>query len=381
MNLYFDNAATSWPKPPAVSRAVADCIDHYMGNPNRSIGTEGRRILYDTRNQLASLLNIRDSSRIIFCFNTTHAINIGIQGLLCTGDHVVTTSMEHHAVGRILRHLERIKKITLDIVRCTPEGYLDPDDLKKSLGKPTRLVVVNHASNVTGSVNRLQELGHLVKTHHGIFMVDCAQSVGVVTIDVERDQIDLLAGPGHKNLLGPSGTGFLYIRSGIELNPLIFGGTGSFSERESQPDQIPDRFESGTPNFHGLAGLHAGLAYLFEQGVETIQWHESQITQKTLEELNHISGIRIIGPTHAADRLPIFSIITPQTDLAVIADTLYENYGIIVRLGLHCAPWAHQTAGTFPGGTLRISPGLFHTDEDLRFLFHALSQTISHDIR
>lgn len=376
MNSYFDNAATSWPKPELVYRAVDECLRNLPGSPGRTAGGSGDRLLFDVRNLIARLFNIRDSSRIILTFNSTMSLNLAIQGLLKPGDRVVTGSMEHNAVSRPLKALENNLGIRLDVIRASPDGYLDPDDLRRTLCLPAKLVVINHGSNVCGSLQPIEAIGRIVRDSGAWFMLDASQSAGAVPIDVERHCIDILAAPGHKSLLGPTGTGFCYLGPGIDPEPLMFGGTGSQSERDTQPLHLPDRYESGTLNFHGLAGLRAALGYLLDRGPADIERCETELNREVLSGLQSIEGIELIGPVHNRERLPVFSIVCPGKDPADLSNILSEDFDIATRVGLHCAPWAHRTLGTYPGGTVRISPGLFHTDPDIRNLLDSLDQAV-----
>ncbi len=376
MNLYFDNAATSWPKPESVYLAMDQVLRKNRGNPGRSLGETNSRILFQTREALAELFHIPDSSRITFTLNATHAINLALMGYLQPGDRVVTTSLEHNAVSRPLRYLERTRRITLEIVSASPTGLIDPDDLRKALQSRTKLVVLNHASNVLGTVNDLERSGKIVRNAGAAFMVDCAQSAGSIPIDVQQAHIDILCGPGHKGLLGPSGTGFCYTAPHIRLDPLIFGGTGSHSELDTQPDTLPDRLESGTQNFQGLFGLLAGIKYILQRGIADIRRQEEDLMSRFIPKLNATNGLVLHGLKTAATRVPVFSITVPGVDPADIGNYLSEEFGIISRVGLHCAPWAHRTAGTFPEGTIRFSPGLFHTDSEVDFLAEAIGSAI-----
>jgi len=376
MNRYFDNAATSWPKPACVSQAVNQTFLEAMGNPGRSNNPKLNRLPYQTRMLLARLINVRDSSRIAFGHNATHMINIGIRGLVQQGDRVVTSSMEHNAVSRPLRHLEKLGIIDLEIVQASPEGYLDPDDVEAALKKKTALVVINHASNVTGSIVDLEEIGKRVRNPGSYLLVDCAQSIGAFPVDVERDCIDVLAGPGHKNLLGPTGTGFLYVSPRTNPEPLIFGGTGTRSSMDYQPEDIPDCYESGTQNFHGLAGLKAAMEYIQSRSIESIWQRKQVICRRVLDGIRSISDVTLYGPNTAENRSPVFSITVGDIDVADIANILLDDHGIITRTGIHCAPWAHKTIGSYPTGTVRLSPGLFHTDEDIDMMLKALEQTV-----
>ncbi len=376
MNLYFDNASTSYPKPPEVSKAVWDCMTDLKGNPGRTFAGYGSRLVIRTRNALAEMFNIDDILRIVFTMNATMAINMAIQGLLEKGDRVITSSMEHNAVGRPLRAMGRLRGVELDIIQCSPGGYLDPGDVKKALEKPAKLVVINHASNICGSYQDIHEIGRMVREHDAYFMVDASQSAGLIPIDVKKDCIDILAAPGHKSLYGPTGTGFCYISPEVNPEPLMFGGTGSLSERDCQPEKLPDRYESGTLNFHGLAGLNAGVTHILEKGWETIEARRDEIVSYTFAGLNSVEGLKLHGPNSTDKRLPVFSVTKPGSDPADLGNMLEEEFGIATRVGLHCAPWAHDTLGTGKTGTVRISPGIIHTREEIDFMVDAVRQAV-----
>lgn len=344
-----------------------------MGNPGRSNNPEMNRLPFRTRSLLARLLNVSDSSRVAFGHNATHMINLGIRGLVRQGDRIITTSMEHNAVSRPLRYLEKLGIIELVILPCSTTGLLDSEDLRHALKQQkTAMVIVNHASNVTGTVNDLTAIGSIVRDYDAYFMVDCAQTVGAFPIDVEKDCIDVLAGPGHKSLLGPTGTGFLYVSHRTNPEPLIFGGTGTRSGLDYQPDEMPDCYESGTQNFHGLAGLEAALQYIHSRGIAAITQRKKELCTWVLDGFKNIPGLILYGKTTPENRSPVFSVGKKDVDIADIANALLDDYGIITRTGLHCAPWAHQTAGSYPMGTVRLSPGLFHTREDIDMMIEAV---------
>jgi cysteine desulfurase / selenocysteine lyase len=376
MNLYFDNAATSWPKAPGVSEAVEKNIRTMMGNPGRTYNPFQNRLMFDLRESIAELIKAEDSSRIAFGLNATQMINIGLQGTLEPGDQVLTTSMEHNAVSRPLRYLENNRGVTVDIITCSQEGFVNIDAVRKAFTAKTKLVVVNHSSNVTGAVNELAPLGRMVREMDAVFMVDSAQTIGEIDINVDRDHIDILAGSGHKSLLGPAGIGFLYVSSRYTPKPLILGGTGSFSSRDIQPCNVPDCYESGTQNIPGIAGLLAALQYIKQTGQATIRNRKIQIGTRVLDGLKSIPGIRVFGPENAESRTLVFSLQVPGIDTAELANSLAHEHHIITRTGLHCAPWAHKTIGSYPEGTLRISPGIFHEDTDIDAMLSALDRTV-----
>ena len=368
--IYFDNAATSFPKPPQVVEAITHFLLHVGANPGRSghrLSVEAGRIVYEAREALARLFNVRDPLRIVFGHNVTEAINLALRGLLRPGDHVVTSSMEHNAVMRPLRALER-QGVELTVVPCSPEGFLDPADVERALRPNTRLIVLNHASNVTGTLLPVAEVGRIARRHGTLLLVDAAQTAGVYPIDVGADAIDLLAFTGHKGLFGPMGTGGLYIGPRVpldEFKPLKRGGTGSRSEYEEQPDFLPDKFESGTLNAAGLAGLAAGVRFVLERGVDEIRRHEEELTRLLLNGLSSVEGVSIYGPGDPARQTATVSFNVAGMEPSEVALRLDEQFGVMCRPGLHCAPSAHRTAGTFPMGTVRFSLGYFNTVEEV----------------
>lgn len=373
-DIYLDNAATSWPKPESVYRAV----DHFNRKLGASPGRGSHRrsvisgqILLETRESLAGLFNIKDSSRIAFTVNVTEAINIALKGLLDPGDHVVISSMEHNAVVRPL-HALKDKGVELTVVRCSPDGTLDPSLLEQALTLRTRLVCLLHASNITGTIMPVAEVGRIVRRKGILFMVDAAQSAGVLPVDVEEQNIDLLAFTGHKGLLGPQGTGGLYIRPGLDVRPLVEGGTGSQSERVDQPDFMPDRFESGTPNTPGIAGLNAGVQFIQETGLEKIRQHEQELTDALIQGLREIKGVILYGPCDSRRQTAVVSFNIEDRDCGEVSFLLDQKYGIQSRSGLHCAPLAHRTMGTLKRGACRLSPGFFNTMEDIHKVIKAV---------
>lgn len=370
----MDNAATSWPKPESVYRAV----DHFNRRLGASPGRGSHRrsvisgqILLETRESLAGLFNIKDSSHIAFTVNVTEAINIALKGLLEPGDHVVISSMEHNAVVRPL-HTLKDKGVEVTVVRCSPDGTLDPSLLEQALTLRTRLVCLLHASNITGTIMPVAEVGRIVRQKGILFMVDAAQSAGVLPVDVEEQNIDLLAFTGHKGLLGPQGTGGLYIRPGLDVRPLVEGGTGSQSERVDQPDFMPDRFESGTPNTPGIAGLNAGVQFIQETGMEKIRQHEQELTDALIQGLREIKGVILYGPCDSRRQTAVVSFNIEDRDCGEVSFLLDQKYGIQSRSGLHCAPLAHRTMGTLKRGACRLSPGFFNTMEDIHKVIKAV---------
>jgi cysteine desulfurase/selenocysteine lyase len=388
--IYLDNAATSFPKPPQVTEAMVHYMREVGANPGRSghrLSMEASRIVENTRQRLAILFHVADPTRIIFTMNVTESLNMVIDGFLNPGDHVVTSSMEHNSVIRPLKHLEETSFITLTIAPCDRKGFLDIDALPGLIRKNTALMVLNHASNVCGTIQDVRAVKDAIGEVP--LLLDAAQTAGCYPIDVESDCIDFLAFTGHKALLGPQGTGGLYIKEGLIIRPLKRGGTGSVSERMRQPEFLPDALESGTRNNVGIAGLGAAIDFILAEGVSKIRKHEQALTAALLKALYHVPGITIYGPLRAEEQTATLSItfdrILPiDSDQALggcgsinlawmeegipppeAAHILDSKYDIFVRVGLHCAPLAHQTLGTFPEGTVRISMGYFNTLQDM----------------
>lgn len=380
--IYLDNAATSWPKPPEVLKAMVDVLRHAGGNPGRSghrLSIEAARIIYDAREDIARFFNIRDPLRVIFTSNATHAINIVLQGLLKPGDRVVTSSIEHNAVMRPLRHLEK-RGLSLHTVPCDPDGSLDINSIATAIDLGTRLVVLVHASNVVGTMLPICEVARLAHRAGALLLVDAAQTAGAVPIDLKAGGIDFLTFTGHKGLQGPPGIGGLVIGDHVDISqiePLMRGGTGGQSELELQPESLPDRFESGTPNIVGVAGLHAGIRWLMDRGVHTIREHEMELTRTIINGLSSIPNIKLYGTGDLEQRTAIVSFTATSKQVSEIGLRLDDDYGILVRVGLHCAPAAHRTIGTFPTGTVRLAPGVFTTMDDVNRTIWAIEQVIA----
>jgi cysteine desulfurase family protein len=375
--IYLDNAATSWPKPPGVAEAVLHYIQDVGANPGRSghqLAIEAGRIVFETREMLAQLFNVTDPLRIVFAANATEALNLALCGYLRPGDHVVTTAMEHNAVMRPLRYLQS-SGVELTVVPCSAQGMLDPGDMAKAIRSNTVLLAVNHASNVVGTLLPVAEVGTIAERHGLLFLVDAAQTAGAYPVDVQQMKIDLLAFTGHKALLGAQGTGGLCIGERVDLSrlqPLKRGGTGSRSESEEQPDFLPDRYESGTANGMGIAGLGAGVRFVLEAGVERIRAHEQQLTAQLLAGLRSISGVRIYGPGKAEQQTATVSFNVEGFEPSDVALRLDEEYNIMCRPGLHCAPSAHRTIGTYPRGTVRFGMSYLNTTEQIDVAIEAV---------
>lgn len=370
----MDNAATSYPKPEAVYDAV-DRFNRFMGgNPGRGSNRstlEAGSVIMQTREALAELFKIKDSSRIAFTHNVTDALNIGLKGILRPGDHVITTSMEHNAIARPLYYLSQ-QGVEWTAVPCDSEGKLDPEDIRKAIKGNTRMISMLHASNLTGTIMPIEAVGSIAHQEDVLFMVDCAQTAGVLPIDVEQCHIDLLAFTGHKSLYGLQGTGGLYVRPGLTVNPLKHGGTGSFSEYLEHPILMPDALESGTLNTPGLVGLLAGIQFIQATGLEVINKKEQALTEQLIEGLSSIKGVTIYGPHDLKERTAVISMNIEDIDCGELSVALDYEYGIITRSGLHCAPLAHQTIGTFESGSCRFSPGFFTTEDDIDTVIKAV---------
>lgn len=373
--LYLDNATTSFPKPPQ----VYDAVDRFMRTNGASAGrsahgsaVEAGRIVLSARELVAGLFHVADASRIVFTLNATEALNLALAGLLREGDAVVTSSLEHNSVMRPLRFLADTRRVRVEIVPCDPFGAFDLGRWEAALRGRPRIAVVNHGSNVIGAIAPLAELGALCRRYGVPLLVDAAQTAGIAPIDVERMGIDLLAFSGHKGLFGLQGTGGLYLRDGIDPLPLKFGGTGSNSESDEQPRCMPDRYESGTQNAPGIVSLAAGIAFVNRQGDGAVFAHGARLGEAFLHEARTIRGLRIYGPQAPQRTLPIFSVNCEGRDNGVAAQRLNDEYGIAVRVGLLCAPFAHRTIGAFPAGAIRISFGYFNTEADVERIVSAL---------
>lgn len=365
--IYLDNAATTWPKPESVYQAVEKAMREGGANPGRSghtMAIGAGRIIQETRELIAGFMGFPQAERVIFTSNATEAINYALKGLLKPGDHVVSGTMEHNAVARPLAALQH-QGVEVTKVKSSVQTGINPEDIRASLKPQTKLIAVNHASNVTGTINPIGDIGHVARRAGVPLLVDCAQTAGTFPINMQEMNIELLAFPGHKGLLGPQGTGGLCIGSGIDLTPLKEGGTGSKSESIEQPLELPDRYESGTLNLPGIAGLGAGIKFIQKVGLENIRRHEDHLTSILLEGLDKISGVILYGPVNGQARSSIVSFNIQGVEPGELALILDRNFNIAVRSGLHCAPAAHMVLGTIQGGTVRLSPGYFNTEEEM----------------
>ncbi|MGD8453743.1 MAG: aminotransferase class V-fold PLP-dependent enzyme [Phycisphaerae bacterium] len=379
--LYLDNAATAWPKPATVLEAMARYMRDVGASPGRSghrLANDAERIRFDAREAVAALLGVTDPTRIVFTLNGTMALNIALHGLLGPGDHVVTTGMEHNAVMRPLTALAG-RGVSMSVAECAADGTLEPDAVAAVLQPQTRVIVANHASNVCGTVLPIREIGKLARERGVVFLVDAAQTAGCWPIDLAADHIDLLAFTGHKSLMGPSGTGGLAIADGFDVDrlpPLLQGGTGSRSEREEQPTFLPDKYEAGTPNTVGLAGLVAGVRWVQERGLLAIRQQAQVLAQRLIDGLRVLAGVQVQGTLDAARQTAVVSFTVAGQSPGVLAQKLDERYGIMVRPGLHCAPRAHRTLGTSPDGTVRLAPGPANTPAEMDRAVAAVAELV-----
>lgn len=378
--IYLDNAATSFPKPPCVFERMEKFLREESANPGRSghrMSVEAEASVERARALLAKFFGARDSSRIVFTLNCTDALNMAIKGVLQDGEHVITSILEHNSVLRPLHALQESGRIKLTHVRPGPDCVLDPREIKKAITPKTRLVVLTHASNVTGTIQSIRDIGRIVREANALFLVDAAQSAGAVAIDVEKDFIDLLAFPGHKALLGPTGTGGLFVGERVtKISPWREGGTGMGSEKPTHPDEFPYVLEGGTPNTVGIVGLAEGLQFVAGEGIEKIRKHELALRRRVLEGLKSIQGIKIFGSQNEHQTTSAVSFLIPGFEPADASVILDQSFNIAVRSGLHCAPLCHEFLGTSPLGTVRASPGFFNTIEDVNCLLKAVGQLI-----
>lgn len=370
MSIYFDNAATSHPKPRVVVDAAVRAMTAFNANPGRSghrAALEAAREVLRARERLAALLHAPDPMRVIHCFNCTDALNLAIKGSLRAGDHVVATRLEHNSVLRVLATLAERGRISLTLIAPRPDGFVDPDDVRRALTGKTALIVCTHASNVTGAIQPVAAVGRVAREAGVRYLIDGAQALGAMPVDVGALGCDLYAFPGHKSLLGPQGTGGLYVGEGVELFTLREGGTGSSSDRLTQPDELPERYEAGTLNLPGIAGLAAGCAHV-EDRLSQIMMHERELSQALYEGLAATPGATLYSPRDEAARAGIVCFNLGDLTSAQVADALARQ-DIAVRGGLHCAPLAHRFLGTLRRGAVRASVGHANTfDEVERFL-------------
>ena len=376
MGIYLDNAATSFPKPKEVATAVYD----FMVNNGTSSGRGSYKkamqsdyIVYECRKLIGKLFNFDNPKKVVFTSNVTDSLNIAMRGILKENDHVITSSLEHNAVWRCLKTLERDINIKIDTVECSKDGITNPQDIKKYRKKDTALIGFTQASNVLGTIQPIREIGAIAREHNIPFLVDSAQSAGAMKIDVKEDNIDILAFTGHKSLLGPMGTGGLIINTDIDIKPLKAGGTGGDSAYEYQPDYYPNHLETGTSNVSGIAGLREAIKFLNKEGIENIHNKEKELTKYALEKLETVKDIEIYGPKDCEKMLSVISFNIKDKRPEDVGSILDQKYDIMLRAGLHCAPTAHSVIGTKERGTLRIGLGYFNEKEDIDKLVEALN--------
>lgn len=367
--IYFDNGSTSWPKAPGVAEAMSELLTRGAFNINRGNyegAYEVEGIVLETREKLAKMFHCKDSKRVLFSPGITHSLNYFIKGFLKAGDHVIVSGIEHNAVMRPLRQMEACG-VTYDIAATAEDGSVTAEAIEALVRPETKAVIISHASNVCGTVLPIEAIGQVCKKHDLFFVVDSAQSAGTIQIDMEKCGIDFLAFTGHKGLLGPQGIGGFLISEKLDeqMVPYIAGGTGSQSDSLDMPMNLPDKYESGTMNLPGIIGLHAALSYIEETGIEYIHDKKMELTAYFLEKLREFPNIRVVGKQDVQDRVAVVSLDFQGEDNAIIAFELKQNYGIMTRVGLHCAPIAHQSLHTYPQGTVRFAFSASNTKEEI----------------
>ena len=380
MTLYLDNAATSFPKPEAVYQAMDRFARSSLANPGRAghkMALAAEHTLDDGRHRLNRFFNGKSPERWVFTLNCTDALNMAFKGVLQPGDHVITSDLEHNSISRPLRAMELDGVISLTRVKADGNGVLDPDAIRAAVTPKTRLVAVGHASNVIGTIQPVAEIGQVAREREVLFLVDAAQTAGVVPVDVQAMHIDLLALPGHKGLLGPTGTGALYVAPRVTINVWREGGTGGDSSSETQPKEFPYFLEGGTPNVLGVAGLSAGIQWVESEGLPKIHAHEVGLTERLWRQFDEINGIQVYGHRDPSRRVGTLSFRAEALAAPELGGILDQAFDIAVRPGLHCAPYIHKSLGTFPDGTVRVSPGPFNTAADIDRLAGALREILS----
>ena len=383
-DIYFDNSSTSLPKAPNVGRAMGEFIENGAFNINRGSyegAYEAGSAVLDTREMLKDLFNAPDSKNVVFTPSVTYSLNYFIKGFLKPNDHVLVTSVEHNAVMRPLVQMKELG-LEFDVVPCDEEGSITADDFRKYIKENTKAIITTHASNVCGTIIPIEEIGALCKEKGLVYAVDTAQTAGILNIDMQKANIDFLAFTGHKGLLGPQGIGGFISSDKLEglIYPIISGGTGSLSDSEEMPDFLPDRFESGTLNLPGIIGLHQALVYLKEAGIDNMRNEKMEITKYFLDKVKEIEGAKVAGKKTVEGRLGVVSIDFEGFDNSIVSFYLSSKYKIMTRVGMHCAPRAHQTLNTFPQGTVRFSFSHFNTEEEVDICIDAI-KTILDDLR
>jgi cysteine desulfurase family protein len=376
--IYLDNGATSFPKPDEVYTFMDSFYRNFGVNPGRSgydLCMEAGAVVDTTRKMLADLFNGNDPNRLCFSYNSTDALNLIIFGMLQPGDHAITTTLEHNSVLRPLYHQNKLNNVEIDYVPFDTNGFVDPEDIKQKIKANTRLVIVNHASNVIGTVQPLEAIGRICREHDVAFAIDASQSAGKIPIDIEQMHIGVVAFTGHKSLLGPTGIGGLYVREGIEIRHTRAGGTGVRSAQRMHLDDYPYRLEYGTGNVVGIAGLHAGLKWIQEKGLDQIHHHEMKLTRMLRDGLRKIDGVLLYGQDDLADHIAVLSFNIDGMEALNTGTFLDGEYDIACRTGLHCAPLVHEQLGTDKiGGTVRIGIGPFNTEEHIQTAIQAVAE-------
>lgn len=374
--IYFDNGATSWPKP----KEVVEAMNGYMTSIGASPGRSGHRkafdaarIVFEARETIAEFFNIDDSRNVVFTANATQSLNMAIKGIVKDGDHIITSSMEHNSVVRPLTFLKENSSLDFSMIGNDPKGNFDIEQFKKAFTVKTKLVVVNHGSNVTGRIAPIAEIGRICREKGVLFLIDGAQSAGTVDIDMVRDNIDILAFTGHKSLFGPQGTGGLCINGDINIRPMLQGGSGSKSELDHHPEFMPDKLEAGTLNTVGIAGLLAGIEFINDIGLKNVINKEREMTKRLFEGLSQIKNVIVYG-TDLDDKLPVISFNIKGMRPSDVGYELDKDYHIMTRVGLHCAPHAHRTIGTFPDGTVRLSLSYMNNMDQVETVVNAVRE-------
>jgi cysteine desulfurase/selenocysteine lyase len=375
--IYLDNAATTFPKPPEVLSRMVDVYGRYGVNPGRSgydLCIVAGDLVFETRASLAGFFGGDHPERLVFAANATDALNLALLGILEPGDHAITTTIEHNSVIRPLNHLRRDGCVAVDVVPVESDGRVDPDEIARRFRPNTKLVAVNHGSNVIGTVQPVAEIGRRCRERGIVFVVDAAQTAGVLSIDVDAMCIDVLAFTGHKSLLGPTGTGGLYVRDGVEVRPRRFGGTGVRSAHPFHLEEYPFRLEAGTGNVLGIAGLHFALQYLAQHGIREIHRREMELFGRLQAGLAEIEGVTLHGATSLEHRLPVLSFTVAGRDPADVGTMLDVDHNIACRTGLQCAPLIHEQMGTAPRGTVRFSLGPMNRASDVEAAIRAVGE-------
>ncbi len=376
--IYFDNAATSFPKPKQVIDSVVKYMSDIGANPSRSahkLSISAGEIIFETRNEIAKLFNIQNPMRVILCSNATEALNLSIKGTCKKNDHIICSHIEHNSTIRPLKHLEKNNIITLSIAKSNSNGIIDINELEKQITKETKIIIINHASNVSGIVQDLEPIGKLCQKYNLIFIVDASQSAGIIPIDMKKNNISILAFTGHKSLYGPTGTGGMAINDNFDyktITPLKFGGTGSLSDSIEQPNFLPDMFESGTLNTAGFSGLLEGIKFIKSYQIDKIKKHKEKLIKYFIEKSkNEIENFKCFTDINYPNTGNV-SFILENNSSSIVAHKLSQDFNIMCRIGLHCSPLAHKLFGTYPSGSIRFSFGVFNTKSEIDIAIDAL---------